>query len=158
MNLEKVESRCFNFLKQATNPLVPLDTLLNYVRRDDECLEVDAPSLVTFLRQHELFRVIDPPDLPVGPADADALHKLGFRAQPLAVLVTRVPTEQDFIMQFAQQMQNLEESLHTAARDAEMQGDANRANEATRLLFRSKQLTERFRRFFRSGSGPDGRD
>jgi hypothetical protein len=39
-----------------------------------------------------------------------------------------------------------------------MQGDANRANEATRLLFRSKQLTERFRRFFRSGSGPDGRD
>lgn len=156
MNLERIEQRCLNFLKQSTNPLVPLDTLLAYVRRDDECLEVDGPGLAAFVRQHELFRLIDPPEMPVGPDGVSALQNLGFRAQPLAVLVTRVPTEQDFIMQFALQMHNLEESLQAAARDAEMEGDAGRAAEATRLLFRTKQLSERFKRLFRREPDANG--
>lgn len=155
MNLERVEQRCLNFLKQSTNPLVALDTLLAYVRRDDECLEVDGPGLAAFLRHHELFRLIDPPEVPVGPDDVSALQKLGFRAQPLAVLVTRVPTEQDFLMQFALQMQNLEDSLQAAARDAELEGDTDRAADATRLLFRTKQLSERFKRFFRPEPDPE---
>ena len=58
MSLEKIEERCLAYLRQASNPMVPVQTLLEYCQRDPDCGKLDFKELVDFLRPHELVHVV----------------------------------------------------------------------------------------------------
>ena len=55
MNLEAIEQRVLRFLKQAKNPLVPFDQLLEYLQREEDLGAFTESELLDFLRDHELF-------------------------------------------------------------------------------------------------------
>ena len=50
MNLEAIEQRVLRFLKQAKNPLVPFDQLLEYLQREEDLGAFTESELLDFLR------------------------------------------------------------------------------------------------------------
>jgi hypothetical protein len=149
MNLEVAEQRCLNYLKQASNPLVPVQTLLRHVQQDDQCSEMTFHALLGFLRKHELFRVIDPTGMAEDEAGAQQFQQLGLPTGPYAVLDTRVPTRREMTVQMLSQFEQMEDALTAAQREAQRAGDRERENQITRLLFTAKQLKEKLNRFER---------
>ncbi len=86
MNLERVEERCLKYLGQATDPLVPVGKLLEYCMREDPQSGLTGRVLLDFLRNHELVRVVDGPEMP----EPDCLA-----TEPRAILAARLPDREE---------------------------------------------------------------
>ena len=93
MNLEAIEQRVLRFLKQAKNPLVPFDQLLEYLQREEDLGAFTESELLDFLRDHELFEVVDPIQFDARDLQEADLNGAGLRLVPHVILTTRVPTE-----------------------------------------------------------------
>ena len=107
MNLEAIEQRTLSLLKQAMNPLVPFDTLVEHLRREEELGEFSNAELLDFLRHHELFEVVEPLKLAAQGIPEAVFADAGLRLSPHVILNTRVPTERQMADQMGRQLRSL---------------------------------------------------
>lgn len=139
MNLEAVEQKCLSFLKQTTNPLVPIATLLAHLEQEPETSGMTETELKAFLRWHELFRVLEPGQVP---APQELTHLL-LGEGPFAILDTRIPTTEQMLQEMTKQLDILIESLLKALDQARVQSDPERGRQLLNLLSRAQQLRQK---------------
>jgi hypothetical protein len=145
MNFEAIEQRCLKALSESDNPLVPVDTLLRLIQPDNEADGVSRPDLMAFLRQHELFMVMDAPSVDEGGAMLEALSAAGLISGPYAVLETRRPSQADWLALMAGQLDVLGSAMGAALREAEQSGDEPRARQVRAVLKRIDAMVERLK-------------
>lgn len=143
MNLEEVERKCLAYLTQVRNPLVPVSQLMRHLGQDKSIALPSRDELVHFLRHHELFRVIEPVGLATEAQGAKALEQAGMISEPVAILSTRIPSEQEMSELLREQIRKIVSSLFLATREAQESGDEERFNEAKAILQRASLLQEK---------------
>ena len=139
MNLEAIEQKCLSFLKQTTNPLVPLKTLWTHLDQDPETSGISEKELTAFLRWHELFRVIEPGQVP---APEELTHLL-LGEGPFVILDTRMPTQDQVLHEMAKQLDVMIESLIKALDQARVGGDQDQGRHVLKLLSRAQKLRQK---------------
>lgn len=139
MNLEKIEEKCLHYLGQATTPLVPVDTLVEFCRRDPECGKLDRQSLLAFLRPHALVEVMEGPE--VGDAiDQEAFRKAGINMGPRAILTTRFPAREEMAEILIEQLKDMTDVLVEALNQAKQSGAHDRVAQLEETLLKSEAL------------------
>lgn len=139
MNLEKIEEKCLHYLAQASSPLVPVDTLVEFCRRDPECGKLDRQSLLSFLRPHALIQVMEGPD--VGDAiDQEAFRKAGINMGPRAILNTRFPAREEMAEILIEQLKDMTDVLVEALNQAKKSGESERIAQLEDTLKKSEAL------------------
>lgn len=131
MNLEAIEQRTLRYLKQVTNPLVPLHVLTSHLRQDPECADFGDRELVEFLRDHELFRVMEPPDPTPGGESEDDYY---------VILDTRVPPPAELAERMNQELTKMTDALTNALDQARQQGNEQEAQQINALIARTEEL------------------
>lgn len=147
MNLEAIEQRTLNFLKQSANPLVSFDKLAEYLRRSEDLGPFTDAELKDFLRNHELFEVVEPVQLGGQDVPEALLAETGYQFSPHVILTTRVPTERQMAEHMLQQLRSLAEALNAAMVAAKEQGKSEKAQMLIKLQARAQELQERVARF-----------
>jgi poly-D-alanine transfer protein DltD len=147
MNLEAIEQRTLNFLKQSVSPLVPFDKLAEYLRRSEDLGPFTDAELMDFLRNHELFEVVEPLQLEAQGIPEASLEETGFQLSPYVILTTRVPTERQMAEHMMQQLRSLAQVLNAAMIAAKEQGQSEKAQILIKLQARAQELQERVARF-----------
>ncbi len=147
MNLETVETHCLAYLKQASDPLVPVSSLLRFLRQKEGCKDLDEDTLLKFLRPHAEFHVLEPPGFGQDEVGRKRLRALGFRAEPMVILKTRIPPAAEINRRIGEQMEQVMEALVTAAKEAHEEGDEDREKVIRQLLERAVRLREKFEKF-----------
>jgi len=147
MNLEAIEQRTLRFLKQAKNPLVPFDQLLEYLLRDEDLGAFTEPELLVFLREHELFEVVEPVQFDAQELQEADLTQAGLQLMPHVILTTRVPTKRQMAEQMNRQLDALVQALNAAMVAAKASGHPDRAQALIRLVDRARELHKRVARF-----------
>lgn len=140
VNLEAIEQRCLNYLKEVSRPLVPIGRLLRHLHQDDACAGITERELLAFLRRHELFRVVDPLGLATTADGAREMESAGITSSPCVILSTRVPSADELRTLMESQMQRLISALESALDEAESMGDAQRSSEVLEVLERARKL------------------
>ncbi len=141
MNLEWIETKCVNYLKQTQNPIVPISILLNHLRQDASCGALTEHDLLEFLRPHESFKVIDPPEREE--EELEDLESLGIPTGPRVILTTRVPTRDEISGMLGQQMQTMTDALYRALAEATEAGDTEACKQINEILQRAEQLQQK---------------
>jgi hypothetical protein len=142
MNLETVEEKCLAYLRQAPNPLVPVDMLLEFCRRDPECGKLERQELLDFLRPHELVKVVEGPEEgeEIG---QDTFGEAGINMGPRVILNSRVPTKEQMADMIAAQMRNMTEMLVEALDLARKAKDEAHIQELETALQKSEALRQK---------------
>jgi hypothetical protein len=143
MNLEHVEQKSLSYLKQVTNPLVPMEQLLAHLQRDEECASLTSEELLAFLERHELFKVVEPIGIASNLHAAKELEEAGVTFGPRVILCTRVPTAAQLAEQIREEMERLTNALQKAIAEAKRTGDADKARALIKVLSRAQNLQER---------------
>ncbi|MCC6143036.1 MAG: hypothetical protein IT368_04430 [Candidatus Hydrogenedentes bacterium] len=141
MNLEVVEQRCLNYLQQAENPLVPLDRLLEYCRRDEACKGLDEAALKRFCKDHERMRVIEPD------TGLPGVDILGTSLEPRVVLDTRIPSQRELGVMMFDQLDRMVEALEAALTEGR-RVDPESVHQLEDALRRAGALRDRLRELF----------
>jgi hypothetical protein len=136
VNLEAIEQKCLKFLKQTTNPLVSVKTLQAHLDQDPETTGMSTKELVAFLKWHELFRVLEPGNVPA----PEELTQLLLGEGPFVILDTRVPTQEQVMAEMTRQLDALIESLVKALDQARVQDDQDRGRQVIQVLSRAQNL------------------
>ncbi|MFO7976566.1 MAG: hypothetical protein R6V12_18250 [Candidatus Hydrogenedentota bacterium] len=147
MNLEAIEQRTLSFVKQAANPLVPFDKLTEYLRRSEELGPFTDAELKDFLRNHELFEVVEPIQFETQGVPEDLLADTGYQLTPHVILTTRVPTERQMAEHMARQLRSLSDSLNAAMIAAKEQGQSEKVQTLMKLMARAQELEQRVAKF-----------
>lgn len=146
MNLEKVEERGLSYLRQSPNPLVAIPALLEHIKRDKQCVNLEDDVLRDFLRDHEQVTLIDMPQIPGLESDAD-LSAAGLPSSTRAILNERVPSPRELGQLMDQQMDAmitaLKKAIEHAANQAELSPE--RKQELEDALERTEALQRKMR-------------
>ena len=142
MNLEVIEEKCLNYLRQSPNPLVPVDTLLEFCRREPECGKLERQELLDFLRPHALVKVVDGPE-EGEEIDQAAFGEAGINMGPRVILHSRVPTKEQMADIIAAQMKNMTEMLVEALNLARKAKDEAHIQELEAALQKSEDLRQK---------------
>ena len=143
MQLEQVEQRCLNYLKQTSNPLTPFSRLLRHLREDESLSGFSEKELKDFLRHHDLFRVLEPTGLAATEEGRQLMEAAGLQTEELVVLETRLPTEGQLAEYLRSQLDTLADALRKAGADAQEKADMNRMKTFENLLGRVEVLRGR---------------
>jgi len=144
MNLEKVEERCLSYLRQSPNPLVPMPALLEHIRRDEQCVNLEAALLQDFLKDHEQVTLIALPTLQaLEGQDPAQPTELGHETR--AILNIRVPAPHELAQLMDLQMDTLIKALRQALSEAEERKDETRQIQIREAIDRSELLQQRMR-------------
>ena len=125
MNLEKIEEKCLNYLRQASNPLVPVETLLDFCQRDPECGTMSRQELLDFLRPHAEIRVMEGPDF-ADVIDQDTFRAAGINMGQRVILNTRVPAREEMVEMLFEQLKDMTDVLVLALNEAKKAKNADR--------------------------------
>ncbi len=145
MNLEAVEQASLEYLRTVNRPLVPVNQLLRHLQQERGLADFDEGELLNFLRNHELFSVIDPIGLSADPAGATRLENAGIHAGPSVILSTRIPARSELAKLIDEQMESLCSALRAAMKEASEHGRPDVARQIVELLDRTNSLRERFK-------------
>ncbi len=145
MNLEAIEQKCLAYLMQVSRPVVPVEQLLRYLRREEEFATVSERELLDFLRKHELFKLLDPIGLVADAEGAKAMAEAGISIGPCVILETRIPTDAQMVHQMELQLEILVQSLQTAAAEAREKDDRKRLKVLEGMLSRAEAIRERLK-------------
>lgn len=145
MNLEAIEQECLAYLMQVSNPLAPLENLVRHLRSREQCAEFTEAQLLQFLRQHELFKVIEPAPADQDPDVARQLAELGVPTGPRVVLVTRIPTSAQIAGMLQEQLEVMTNALAKAMAEAKEKGDTNTEDRVLDALARAEKLKKKIR-------------
>ena len=140
MNLEYVEQKCLSYLQQVSNPLVPVVTLVEHLRSDDDCQGGDERELLAFLRGRDLFRVIESPAGHASPEMAQELGEAGIAVGPRVILSTRVPTKGEIAGNIQEQLAKMTDALSGAMAQAKEMGNAEAEDQVLEALARAEKL------------------
>ena len=132
MNLEYVEQKCLQHLKETANPLVPIAALMVHLQDDEASRGISEQELIDFLRKHELFRVIAPDA--AGGEENDG---------PRVILVTRIPTAPEIAAKMREEMEKMTGALAAAHAEALKSGDAKALARIADIMQRAEALARR---------------
>jgi len=139
MNLEKIEEKCLHYLAQASNPLVPIDTLLAYCQRDPDCGKLDRQELLDFLRPHAQFQVME--GLEMGSAiDPETFKAAGIHMGQRAILKSRVPSKDEITEMLFGQLKDMTDVLVASLNQAKAAKDEERVEQLEEALKKSEAL------------------
>lgn len=155
MNLEDVELKVFRYLKEAANPIVPVDVLFAYLRENEEFSALTEADLRDFLRDHELFNMVEPGGAIAGPEMSDAFSRAGLVSRPCAIMKTRVPTERQMAGLMQEELARMKAALSKALTQAEKEGNAATANKLRQTLDHTEALHQRFSALRPVGEGKE---
>ncbi len=141
-SLERVEQRCLMYLRQVKNPLVPLQNLVDYCRREEPDSPIQENVLLVFLRNHADIEVIDGP-LPGEPIDSETLADAGIVMGIRVILKERLPSRREMEAIFVAQVQSMQQQLAQALSDAHDAGNEERAAKLRDALQRTDAMRER---------------
>lgn len=142
MNLENIEEKCLHYLKQASNPLVPVEALLEFCQRDPECVSLTRQELLEFLRAHAEIQVMEGPDM--GDAiDPETFHAAGINLGQRAILNTRVPAREEMFEMLAEQLKDMTDVLVEALNTAKKNKDVERVGQLQAALQKSETLRQK---------------
>ena len=147
MNLEAIEQRTLRYLKQAVNPLVPFGTLRDHLSRETDLGSFTDAELLGFLRNHELFEVVEPVQFDAQDLEEADLSHAGLQMIQHVILTTRVPTRRQMAEQMARQLDVLVQTLSEAMSAAKQSGQPAKTQALIRLLDRAQELQTRVARF-----------
>lgn len=139
MNLEKVEEKCLHYLQQASNPLVPVDTLLEYCRRDPECAKLERQELLDFLRPHAQVEVMEGPDMDEA-IDPETFQAAGLQMGQRAIIKTRVPSREEMAEMLHEQVKDMTDVLVEALNQARNSKNRERVAQLEAALQKSEAL------------------
>ena len=105
----------------------------------------DEQDLLDFLREHELFQVIESPTGALGDEASQKLKEAGFNVGPSVILITRIPSARELAAQFDAQIEVLVGALQRALGEAQLRGDVKRVGEVTSMVERAEKLREVFK-------------
>ena len=142
MNLEIIEQRCLAYLKQVSNPLVPFESIVRHLRSAAACPPFEEAELLAFLRKHELFRVIDPPQEHDAPEIGAGLDAMGVFTGPQVILDTRVPTVGEAGDLIDQSLACMSEALDRAMDVARETDDKEAQDRVLDVMARARKLKE----------------
>ncbi len=137
MILELAEQKALEYLKQVSNPLVPVDRLLRYLHQSEALRELTESDLLMFLRKHELFRVMD---LLGDVAMQEAFAEEGISISPRVMLETRLPTKKELVEQLLLQLDTMVEALNHAMVLARDDNNPDRVHRLMGVLTRAQEL------------------
>lgn len=139
MNLEKIEEKCLHYLGQASNPLVPVDTLLAFCQRDPECGRLERQELLDFLRPHAEIQVLE--GLDMGAAiDPETFQAAGINLGQRAILRSRVPAREEISEMLYEQLKDMTDVLVESLNQAKKTRDTARVAELEVALQKSEAL------------------
>ncbi len=145
MNLEHLEELCTKYLEQTANPLVPLDTLFQYLQRDATCADISRNELLAFLNKHEMFHIIETmPQTDSG--TAEQLNDIGIQPGPRVILRTRIPTPAELTGLIERQLNAMSDALNKAYEEAEQEGNEEAVERTREMLDRLEHLHEAFKK------------
>ena len=136
MNLENIETRCLNYLRQAANPFVPVRTLLAHCLREEPESGITEETLVDFLRAHGEVILLE------GPPEAELDGAVGVSG-PRALLKTRRPDPSAVLSLLREQMDMVRGVLERMAPEAEQETDPARRAAFDALRERAKELADK---------------
>ena len=136
MNLEDVEQKSLNYLKQVSNPIVPVRTLWNHIRQEEKMAILTENDLLDFLRKHDLVRIIETPFN----TNDEKLSEQNFIPGPRVILRTRIPTQTEMNKLIEEQMDRLIQSLTRAKEEAENIKDNAMFDKMQEVLSRAETL------------------
>lgn len=139
MNLEYIEQRCLNYLKQSKNPLVPLELLVKHCGQDENCAGVNEAILSEFLRKHDEVRVVDGP-APDAPVSVDVFAAAGLVMGTRFIYRDRVPTQAELAALIKEHIDAMISSLADALGRPELAGDPQRKVQLEQALERAHVL------------------
>ncbi|HOZ50149.1 MAG TPA: hypothetical protein PLO37_13875 [Candidatus Hydrogenedentes bacterium] len=142
MDLETVEQRCLAHLMQVSNPLVSFDSLVNLLHADMDQLGLTEPELLRFLRDHELFTVIDPPTVDQDPDVVAELDDLGIATGTRVILTDRLPTRDDMARMIQDQLEVLMSALTGAMDEARACDDRYAQDKVLDAMSRAEKLKQ----------------
>lgn len=145
MNLERAEQICLSYLGQADSPLVPVHTLVERCRRDEQCAGMSEQDLLPFLRTHELILVVEGPGADDASATA-AFSALGLEMGPRAILKTRIPPPQEMLRVIEDQLEQMAAAITKAVAYAEEEGATEGAAQLRSALERTDALRARMQK------------
>lgn len=142
MNLEKIEEKCLHYLREASNPLVPVDTLLEFCRRDPECGKLDRKELLDFLRPHAQIEVME------GPAMGEVIDRQTFESAGInmgqrAIIKTRFPSKEEMTEMLFEQLKDMTDVLVEALNAAKKEKDDARIDQLQTALAKSEALRQK---------------
>lgn len=139
MSLEQLETTCLDYLAEVKNPVVPVDILLEFCRRQPALAQASRAVLLEFLRNHEDVQVLEAPT-PEEIAGAQELLGTSIPMDERAVLKRRIPTQREMHALMALQLQEMKATLENATGETE---DPERRAELERAVARTEQLLQR---------------
>lgn len=139
MSLEALESSCLEYLAEAKNPVVSVNTLLEFCRRVPAMAQVSRDIVLDFLRNHEDVEVLEAPT-PEEMAGAEELLGTAIPADERAVLKRRIPTQREMHAIMAVQLQEMRATLADASGAT---ADPERRAEMEAAVARVEQLLQR---------------
>lgn len=139
MNLEKIEEKCLHYLGQASNPLVPVDALLEFCQRDPECGKLDRKELLDFLRPHEHVQIMDGPELG-DVIDQKDFAKAGINMGERAILKSRFPAKEEMAEMLFEQLKDMTDVLVEALDHAKKTEDRGRIAQLEEALQKGEAL------------------
>lgn len=140
MNLEAVEQKCISYLEQVKNPLAPFSTLFQHVSDDENCGQVSEQLLLDFLRNHQLFKVIDPPTIEDAPGWAGELPDAGIATGIRVILCSRIPSRAELSNMMQEQLGIMLDALAKALAEARRMGDTETCDKVLDALAHAEQL------------------
>jgi len=145
MNLERAEQICLSHLGQVSSPLVPVHTLVEHCRRDEQCAEISERELLPFLRSHELILVVEGPNVDDA-SEAAAFSAAGLEMGPRAILKTRIPPPQEMLRVIEEQLEQMAAAITKALSCAEEEGATEGTAQLRAALERAEALRTRMQK------------
>ncbi len=147
MNLEHVEQKCLKYLEQASNPLVPVRTLVAHLWQDEEAGGVTEQELLPFLRKHEQVHIIEADN--EDPEQASAMEEAGFSEGPYAILKSRIPTKTEMAVLMQEQLEKMIGALERAMEEAVTAEDDEGQQKIQELLEKSQDFRDKLGKAFK---------
>ena len=143
MNLELIEQRCLAHLKEVRRALVPYSKLVAHIREDEDCGDVDERDLLDFLRNHELFTVVEPLAATGNPESRREAEEAGMMTEPGVILTTRLPSQAELSASLEQQMGTMLNALEAAMNQARNEDNPKLAMQVQGMLKRARELQQK---------------
>ncbi len=142
MNLEKIEEKCLHYLRESSNPLVPVDTLLEFCRRDPECGKLERKELLDFLRPHAQIEVMEGPSMDEA-IDRKTFESAGINMGQRAIIKTRFPSKEEMTEMLFEQLKDMTDVLIEALDAAKKEKDDARIKQLETALAKSETLRQK---------------
>lgn len=145
-NLESIEQTALKYLGQMSKPATPVDRLHRHLARKGLCGDWTQADLIRFLREHELFHVLEPAGLEAAPGGREALEAAGLDTGPKVCLADRLPSPAELARMMDGEISQLVEALAAALEEARANAAMDRVKAIEQLMAKAETLRDRLKR------------